>query len=176
MAGSHIFLDIEFKRAGTVQGESEYGGFENQIELLDFDWSMQLNEAQGVDNKRSVTLADVNITKRFDEASVKLMNCLNARDAILVARITVAHRVSESDADANRLRKSFVLEMTKARLESIDLDMTEDDRSIVLQENLKIRFTKMRIERYAIEKNGNYSNKAMVYESAATDNLEMDEA
>jgi len=174
MAGSHIFLDIEFKRAGTVQGESEYGGFENQIELLDFDWSMQLNEAQGVDNKRSVTLADVNITKRFDESSVKLMNCLNARDSILVARITVAHRVSESDA--SRLRKSFVLEMTKARLESIDLDMTEDDRSIVLQENLTIRFTKMRIERYAIEKDGNYSNKAMVYESAATDNLEMDEA
>jgi hypothetical protein len=69
-----------------------------------------------------------------------------------------------------------VLEVTKARLESVSLDMTEDGKSTVLQEDVVIRFTKIRIERYALDETGRYSNKAMVYESEATDNLEMNEA
>lgn len=177
MSWSQIFLDIEFKQAGPVKGESEFAGFEDQIVLLDFDWSMKLNKQQGgTAPKRRVTLENLTIKKRFDSASVKLLNCLNNRDPIVKARVTVAHRVSDATGGGDSLRKAFVLEVTKARLESISLDMTEDGKSTILQEDIDIRFTKLRIERYPMDESGRYSNKAMVYESEATDNLDMNQA
>lgn len=176
MGWSQIFLDIEFKDAGPIKGECEFAGFENQIVLLDFDWSMDLNEQQGASAKRRVTLKDLKIKKRFDSASVKLLNCLNSRDTIVKARITVAHRVSDSSGGGDSLRRAFVLEVTKARLESISVDMTTQGKSTILQEDVVIRFTKIRIERYPMDELGRYSNKAMVYESEATDNLDMNEA
>jgi type VI secretion system Hcp family effector len=177
MSWSQIFLDIEFKQAGPIKGESEFAGFEDQIVLLDFDWSMRLNKQQGgAAAKRRVTLADLTIKKRFDSASVKLLNCLNNRDPIVKARITVAHRIADASGGGDSMRRAFVLEVTKARLESISLDMTEDGKSTILQEDVEIRFTKVRIERYPLDESGKYSNKAMVYESEATDNLEMNEA
>lgn len=175
MGWSHIFLDIEFKQAGPIKGECEFVGFENQIVLLDFDWSMQLNPQQGRTAQRRVTMADVKIKKRFDSSSVKLLNCLNSRDPIVKARITVAHRV-EASGGGGGLRKAFVLEAQKARLESISLDMTDEGKSTILQEDVDIRFTKLRIERYGLDDKGNYSTRAMVYESEATDNLDMNES
>lgn len=176
MGWSQIFLDIEFKDAGPIKGECEFAGFEKQITLLDFDWGMTLqqNLQPGSDAKRRIALNDLKIKKRFDSSSVKLLNCLNARDTIIKARITIAHRVA--DVGDKSLRRAFVLEVSKARLESIDLDMTEDGNATILQEDVTIRYSKVRVERYAIDDSGRYSNKAMVYESAVYDNLEMNEA
>ncbi len=176
MSSSQIFLDIKFEKAGTIHGECAFAGFENQIPLLEFGWAMQLKASQQRDNKRSVSLANVSLKKRFDDASVKLMNCLNARDAILSARITVAHRAHSSSEGADNMRKAFVLQMEDARLESIDLGMTDSGDSVILEEDIVICFTKIRIERYALESNGNFSNKALVYASQATNNLEMNES
>jgi type VI protein secretion system component Hcp len=176
MSSSQIFLDIKFEKAGTIHGECEFAGFENQIPLLEFGWAMQLKASQQRDSKQSVSLANVSIKKRFDDSSVKLMNCLNMRDTILKARITVAHTVHTSADAAGSMRKAFVLEMENARLESIDLGMTDAGDSVILEEDIVVCFTRVRIERYVVESDGNFSNKALVYTSQATDNLNMNES
>lgn len=175
MGWSQIFLDIEFAKAGRIEGECEFAGFEKQIVLMDFDWSMDLALQQGKEAKRRVTLKNIDIKKRFDSASVKLLNCLNARDEIVKAKITVAHRVSESAVTGGQmsLRRSFVLIATKARLNDISIDMATDGKSTVLMEKFEICFTKIRIERYGTDEKGRYNNVAQVYESLATDNLAM---
>jgi hypothetical protein len=65
------------------------------------------------------------------------------------------------------------LSVTKARLNDIAIDMAQEGKSTILMEKLVICFTKIRIERYGTDGKGRYSNVAQVYESLATDNLEM---
>lgn len=171
MSWSQLFLDIEFKSAGKVLGESEYTGFEQQIVLLDFDWDMKVDHEvkNGASVKRTVAMHPIKITKRFDASSIKLLNCLKERDPIERGRITVAHRVGDAVAP----RKAFVLEFRKGRLETIDLDMTSEGKSMILQEDIEIRYSQMKIEVYTLNPDGTYGTSAKTFEPSSRNNLDM---
>ena len=171
MSWSKLFLDIEFQKAGKILGESEYAGFEKQIVLLDFDWDMKIDQQvkNGATVKRTVKMNPIKLSKRFDAASISLLNCLRSRDPIVSGRITVAHRVG----DGGTPRKAFVLEFKKARLESVDLDMTAEGKSMILQEDIEIRYTQMKIEVYKRNLDGSYVSTASNFSPSARNNLDM---
>lgn len=174
MGWSQIFLKIEFRDAGEIKGESEFKGFEDQIVLLDFDWSMSVSQDVTKANGplvRKISVEPMKLAKRFDSASVKLLNCMRKRDPINKARITVAHRVNDNE---DGLRQAFAVELSDARLESIDLDMSESGKSIILQEDIVVRYAKIKVQYYPVGEKGRYGgSSATTYTSSFTDAIGM---
>ncbi len=172
MAWGQIFLDIEFDSRRRVVGESEFGGFQGQIVLLDFGWKLAKSQdvkkdASGKVN-RTVTAEPMSFSKRFDQSSLALMDALKCRDHVKHATITVAHRLpgegTASRAATQELRKAYVLRFSDASLESVGTDMKADGNSMVLQEDWSLRYKMVRFERYARKEDGSYSNVASTYE------------
>lgn len=161
MGWSQIFLKIAFEKAGNVEGESEFAAYEKQIVLLDFDWSMDVasDVIKGVGANRQITrrlnAAPLTLTKRFDVSSTALCNAVATRDRIRSARITVAQ--SFAVEGAAQLRDAFSIEVSDAHIESIDLDMVSDGKAMVLQENLSIRYSKIKLEVTPVGRDGTYS-------------------
>lgn len=175
MGWSQIFLNVEFAKNGKLTGESEFEGFEGQIVLLDFDWSLGVNQdvpQKNADPIRKPAFAPLSLTKRFDASSIKLMSCLQSRDPIVKARITVAHRVNDTEGT---LRQAFAIEVEKARLESVTLNMNSMGNSIILQEDISIRYSKIKVEQYAIGADGRYKSTAKIYRSQFQDAIDLNE-
>ena len=169
MGWSQIFLNIEFASAGKIKGESEFSGFEGQIVLLDFDWSMAVNQdvrLAGGAIKRKVSVEPLKLTKRFDSASVSLLKAMAQRDPITKARISVAHRIDDA---VGSLRQAFAIEVEKARLESVKLDMSDEGNSTILKEDLLIRYSKIKVEYFPIGQDGKYGTRAKTYMSQFQD-------
>lgn len=136
MGWSQIFLKIEFERGGVIDGECEFLGHEREIVLMDFDWGMaaqrDFRKEKG-NVQRRIKVEPVKLSKRFDSASVSLLKCMEASDLVKRATITVAHSL---DAEKGTSRKVFSIDIERARLEKIDLDMRSDGKAMVLQEDL----------------------------------------
>src|SRR5690606_23812058 len=135
--------------------------YEKQIVLLDFDWSLGVasDVIKGTGTSRQITrrldASPLKLTKRFDISSTALCNAIATRDRIKSARITVAQSFAvEGDA---QLRDAFAIEVSDAHLESIDLDMVSDGKAMVLQENLSIRYSKIKVEVTPVGRDGKYS-------------------
>jgi type VI protein secretion system component Hcp len=158
MGWSQLYLDIKFARAGRVLGECEYGGFENQIVLLDFDWSLGVahdTPRRNADPIRKPKFEQLRLTKRFDASSIPLLGCLSTRDTIESACITVAMEVK----------------VVSARLESLTLNMSNQGKSIVVQEDITISYSTIYVKRYVMGPDGQYTNTAKTYQSRAANPL-----
>jgi type VI protein secretion system component Hcp len=174
MGWSQIFLNIQFRDARTIEGECEFEGYEGQIVLMDFSWGMGVKQdLPRVNDKpvRTPKFEQLSIVKRFDSASVKLLNCLQSRDIIEKATISVAHRINEGEGG---LRNAFVLEIEKAFLESVSLDMDTDGNSIILKEEFSLRYSKVKVMQYPVDDDGRYTKKAKTYQSQLQDVTKLD--
>jgi type VI protein secretion system component Hcp len=168
MGWSQLYLDIKFARAGRVLGECEYGGFENQIVLLDFDWSLGVAKdtpRRNADPIRKPKFDQLRLTKRFDASSIPLLGCLSTRDTIESACITVAHAVGNSPGQG--MRKAMEVKVVSARLESLTLNMSNQGKSIVVQEDITISYSTIYVKRYVMGPDGQYTNTAKTYQSKA---------
>lgn len=177
MGWSQIFLKISFEKAGPVEGESEFAAYENQIVLLDFDWSMDVasDVIKGTGSGRQITrrmsAKPLTLSKRFDASSTALCNAMATRDRIKSARITVAQ--SFAVEGVAQLRDAFVIEVTDAYLESLDLDMVSDGKAMVLQENLSIRYSKIKVEVTPVGRDGKYSKVKSTFIADLKDSLDL---
>jgi type VI secretion system Hcp family effector len=168
MGWSQIYLDIKFKKAGQIRGECEYAGFEDQIVLFDFDWSMGVAQdvrKKNADPQRKASFEPLRLTKRFDSSSIPLYSCMTARDTIESACITVAHAMG-NDA-GGKLRRAFEIKVIGARMESMTLKMSNQGKSIVVQEDILVRYSKIYFKRYTLGPDGQYGTSAKTYDSRA---------
>lgn len=165
MGWSQIFLKITFTKQSTITtGEAETAGYEGQIVLSDFDWSMSAGKdvAKGAGVTRRVNATEIKVAKRFDGSSTALMNAMKTRDKFVTARITVAQSFATDGGDA---RDAFVLEAKDGYIESIDLDLVADGKAMVLQEELVLRYTKLKIDVVPVSNKGTYTNTRSTFES-----------
>ena len=169
MGWSQIFLKISINDVDTDGiGESEVAGYEGQIILADFDWSMKGRDViKGTGASRTVirrvNSETVSVTKRFDAASVTLMTAMRERKRVKSAAITVAHGFASSKADGG-LRNAFILELLDDYIEKIDLDLVSDGKAMVLQEELTIRYSKLNIKVFEVDVNGRYTPKCSTFQ------------
>lgn len=171
---SQVFLKLVFARAGQIKGESEFAGFEDLIVCDRVTWSMEgrdvpVKSGPPGHTRRRVQMSPVNVTKRFDESSIKLLNGINARDKIVKARFSVAHRVSASGG----LREAFALELESAFIEDVDWDLNEVGQSLVVIENLVIRYSRIKAEYAPMNANGTFSNAKKTFSTQVDDALDL---
>lgn len=165
MGWSQIFLQFNFtKQSRITSGEAEVEGYQGQIVLSDFDWGMKAGKdvAKGSGLARRVNAEEIKVTKRFDSSSTALMTAMKKRDKFISARITVAQSFAD---DGEGARDAFVLEANDGYIESIDLDLVADGNAMVLQEELVLRYTKLRIEVVEVTERGTYSNTRSIFDS-----------
>lgn len=165
MGWSQIFLKINFTKQALIKsGEAETTGYEGQIVLSDFDWGMKAGKdvAKGSGVARRVNAEEIKITKRFDGSSTALMNAMKVRDKFTYARITVAQSFATEGGDA---RDAFVLEAKDGYIESIDLDLVADGKAMVLQEEIVLRYSKLKIDVIPVSNIGTYTNTRSTFES-----------
>lgn len=159
MGWSQIFLKITFDGGGLVRGESELSGYEGQIVVNDFDWSMSAGKdvvKNGKSVARRLNMESLTISKRFDVSSTELMSALRKRDRVKTARVTVAQGFAVANGDMS-LRDAFVVEIQDGYIEDISLNMVADGKAMVLQEELSIRYSKIKVEVTPMAPDGSYS-------------------
>jgi type VI protein secretion system component Hcp len=174
MGWSQIYLNIKFESGPPIKGECEYGGYENQIVLLDFDFDIDSGQdvlQKGGNRIRRATFSPLKLTKRFDSASIPIFTRLAARDKVEWACITVAHAVGNVSGQA--LRKALEVNVFDARMESVTLNMTSQGNSIILQEDILLKYSKIRVKRYPMKEDSKYSTVASTYESQKVSDLGM---
>lgn len=172
---SQVFLKIKFARAGIVEGETTFAGFERQINCLDFKWDMS---GKDVPAKRAstanqfvrrISMSPVVVTKRFDESSIKLLNCMNSRDKFLWARLAVAHRVQTDGA----AREAFAIQIENGFIEDIDLDLSEEGKSMVVEETLTLRYSTIRVDYVPMKSDGTFDKVKKTFVSEVEDDLDL---
>jgi type VI secretion system Hcp family effector len=171
---SQIFLKIVFAKAGQVKGESTFAGFEDQINCQDRKWGMQGRDVPNKrggpgETRRRIRMSPLKLSKRFDESSVKLLNCMNMRDRIVRARFSVAHRVQTSGG----LREAFVLELEDGFIEDVDWDLSEEGKSMVVEETLQLRYSRIKVEYAPMNANGTFSNVKKTFATQVDDVLDL---
>lgn len=179
MGWSQIFLKVSFEKAGNIDGECEIAAYEKQIVLLDFDWSLgvasDVIKGKGADRQitRRLDASPLKLSKRFDLSSTSLFNAMATRDRIKTARITVAQ--SFAIQGVATLRDAFVIEVQDAYLESIDLDMVSDGKAMVLQEDISIRYSKIKVEVTPVARDGSYSKVKSTFMADLKDSIDLTE-
>lgn len=177
MSWSQIFLDLKFRSGGRtvgVQGESEYAGYEGQIVLLDFGWGMSAKNdgaRKGNAAQRRMKFGDLTLVKRFDDASVALLSGMRNRDPVESACVSVVHALNDGKAEARR--KAFEIKLVDARIESINLGMSEEDGSMVLREDLTLAYSTIYVKTFEMDADGIYTNRAKTYTSRAPGDVGM---
>lgn len=177
MGWSQIFLKITFDGGGLVKGESELVGYEDQIVLTDFDWSMSAGKDVVKNGKavaRRLNMESLTLSKRFDIASTELLSALRKRDRIKTARITVAQSYAVSAVAASLgLRDAFAIEIQDGYLEDISLNMVADGKAMVLQEELSIRYSKIKVEVTPVNRDGTYSKVKSIFTADVRDSMDL---
>jgi type VI protein secretion system component Hcp len=174
MGYGQLFLKIKFEKAGVLDGESEFIGFEKQIMVEGVDWSIGTKDTQdgtgrARKNIRRVELSGLKLNKRFDLSSVGLLKCFDSRDRIVKGRLTMAH--AEMGAADGALREAFVLEFEKGYIEQYDLDMEAGEGQAILRENIQIVFTNLKVEITPVSSTGKYERSKMIFQTDLEDNL-----
>lgn len=174
MGFGQLFLKIKFEKAGVLDGESEFIGYEKQIMVEGASWSINTVDTQDSTgrarkNIRRVQLANLRLSKRFDLASVNLLKCFDSRDRIVKGRLTMAHaQMGEVDSAP---RDAFVLEFEKGYIEQYDLDMDTADNEAILREDIVMVFSNLKIEITPVNAQGRYERTKMIFQTDLEDNM-----
>jgi len=173
MTSSQIFLKIKFVSGPPLIGEAEYSGFQGQIELLDFDWSLEVTGdagfQRGGERKRKPSFGTFKMTKKFDSSSIPLYNRMKSREKIEWAVVTVAHSLG-NDLESG-LRRAMEYKISDARLTNVTVGMSGFGKGLIVQENLEFTYAKIEVVRFKISEDGRYGRSretALTYTSRAT--------
>jgi type VI protein secretion system component Hcp len=174
MAWGRLFLQIQFETAGVVNGEATAEGFENLIELSDFDFGLKpkdnaLNQhssssgGQGskLQPKRlGVKLPDgITINKRFDASSTALMTAIKTRDNIKRGRIMVSQGFAKGTS-GSAVRDAFYIEFTGGKIVDVKLSMSANGKTMELTEDLTLEVEQLRVFINPVKADGSYGPSA----------------
>ena len=123
MSDTLFFLQIKFDKAGDITGESTMKGFEAQIEVESFRWSMKVKEVrEAVANRASnaVSHQNLTLTSWFDLSTTNLLKCLETRDRFSLARLSCVHPIQPED----RPRDIMVIDLRGGYVEDVSLDLS----------------------------------------------------
>jgi len=106
-----IYLSVD-----QIQGEVTALGFEGQIELASFSHGLSLPLAT-TDGRLDVTgrpsVAEINVTKATDRASVRLI------EAALTAKVLAKAQITFTRTEQDRFVAYLVVDLTNARISSV---------------------------------------------------------
>lgn len=155
---TQIYLQITLEN-GSVKGESTAGGYENRIDIDDFDFNAKalkqsLSEAAGGDVKSNLVFQPVVVTKVFDRASLQLSGAMKRRERILEAKIAVDQQFIDVDWSGKARNEILILYLYGGYIANIQLQTTEGNLGAQIKETIQISFANFRVEYYA-EDRGN---------------------
>ncbi len=139
MSQADMFLKIEGTRQGPIKGDSNVPGHVDEVEVLGWNWGMDVSAASFGAAAARTTLQEIVVRKRVDRASTALMSALRANEPLKKATLTVRKAGGESPVEYLKIT------IEKARIMSHRIGTLGDGRSEV-QEELRIAFFKINVQ------------------------------
>ncbi|MDO9235259.1 MAG: type VI secretion system tube protein Hcp [Aquabacterium sp.] len=160
MALADMFLKIEGTRQGPIKGESTDLSHVDEIEVLGWNWGMDVSAASFGGAQARTTLQELVVRKRVDRASTALMSALRANEPLKKITLSVRKAGGESAVDYLKIT------IEKARLMSHSVGSVSDG-SCELQEELRIAFFKVNVQ-YQPQTSSGGSGGATTFETEIT--------
>lgn len=159
MALTSIFLKI-FIDGKPVKGESQAKGYEGQIEVESFSWSMlsKLHPQEGSKIVKVETrLKHLSFTKVYDSASGRLVTAAGIlkgetrrREPVSTARFTVTSMVLSSGGSKN-LSKMLEVILSDGEVEDVSLSASEGKDAISIKEEVTLSYRKSKVMYYPLD-------------------------
>jgi type VI protein secretion system component Hcp len=174
MSYGRLFMEIRLEGAGVINGESTVVGYENLIELSDFDFGLKPKD--NAVNKQSyasggqgsklqpkrlgVKLPDgLTVNKRFDASSTKLMSAVKTRARIERGRIMVAQGFTK-DPGRKGTKDAFYIEFSGGKIVDVKLSMSASGKTMELTEEFTLELEQLRVFVNPVDANGVYGASA----------------
>jgi type VI secretion system secreted protein Hcp len=140
MARSDMFFKATGQRSGEITGESNDKEFANQIDVVDWSWSMTAPSAVGGARTGRVLMGELKLVKRADRASTALMSVMSTNELLKTAVLSVRK------AGGTHL-PYFVVSLTEARIVAFNVQSDiGSDGAPVLTENLSLAYKEISID------------------------------
>lgn len=160
MSQADMFLKIEGTRQGPIKGDSNDPGHVDEIDVLGWQWGMDVSAAAFGTGSARTTLQQLVVRKRVDRASTALMSALRANEPLKKATLSVRKAGGESPLDYLKIT------VEKARVMSHTVGSAQDG-SPDLVEELHIAFFKVQVQ-YQPQSSAGGSGGATTFETEIT--------
>ena len=166
---SQIFLKLTPTGASSpLAGAAKQAGYEHQIELLNFKWSMKVEESptQGATTTSTrVGYKELTLSKHFDISSTALMTLMVNRTAFDQAVISVEDALVTSSNTSNNKAMSVVLR--KGRVVDIKVNATESDKSITVKEDVTLSYESVEVHLFSADGDADQRTQESTFTSAS---------
>ena len=130
MAIADMFLKMTGQRQGLVKGESRDSDHKDEIDIVSWAWAAR---SAGYGNTGHRTYESVEVVKRVDAASTKLLSALSTNE-VVTAKLSV-RKAGKTPLDY------FVIDLDKVRVASIRVESFESE----LVERIALAFEKITV-------------------------------
>jgi type VI protein secretion system component Hcp len=150
---TQIFLRVQVSEAESdfVGGEAMALGYADRVQIDSFNFGMkgklQTPPKPGEKVSNNLDFDQLEATKVFDRASMRLAALLKNRTQLEEVRVTVDQQLEEVGVGKAQ-NAIIVFHLYQARLVSISLDVSEDDRAATVSETLSFSFRNFSVEYY----------------------------
>lgn len=139
MSQADMFLKIEGTRQGPIKGDSVDPNHTDEIEVLGWDWGMDVSAASFAAAQARTTMKELVVRKRVDRATTALMSALRANEPLKKAVLSVRKAGGASSVDYLKIT------IEKARVMSHRIGAFTDGSPDV-QEELRLAFFKVNVQ------------------------------
>jgi type VI secretion system secreted protein Hcp len=139
MAQADMFLKIEGTRQGPIKGESSDQYHTDEIEVVGWNWGMEVSAASFAAAQARTTLKELVVRKRVDRASTALMSALRSNEPL--KKVTLSVRKAGGSSAVDYLK----ITLEKARVMSHTVGSVHDNSPDLLEE-LRIAFFKVNVQ------------------------------
>ena len=160
MSLSDMFLKIEGTKQGPIKGDSTVAGHLDEIEVIGWNWGMDVSAASFGGGSARTTLQEMVVRKRVDRSSTGLMSALRNNEPLKA--VTLSVRKAGGTAAVDYLK----IKMEKARLMSHKIASVGDELPEI-HEELRIAFFKVCVE-YQVQTAAGGSGDASTFETEIT--------
>ena len=160
MSQADMFLKIEGTRQGPIKGDSTDPGHTDEIDVLGWNWGMDVSAASFGAASARTTLQELVVRKRVDRASTALMSALRANEPLKKVTLSVRKAGGESPVDYLKIT------IEKARVMSHSIGSVADGSPDV-HEELRIAFFKVNVQ-YQPQSAAGGSGGATTFETEIT--------
>lgn len=146
MAVADLYLLLTSQDKSPVKGEVKTKGYENQIELTDWKWSLSVDD--GLDAQKGLTHGRpeptvLEFSKPLDRASTVLMKALRTSYIFPEAKISLVHNIAEG--------MSVFVTLQQVRVIDYKMSVRSTDKIVEMGEEWVVDYEKVKIEYSARE-------------------------
>jgi type VI protein secretion system component Hcp len=156
---TQIYLQIMLERGGYIEGDTEAGGYENRIDIEDFQFTakagkLSLKDLENKGVRNNLDISVVSISKFFDRASLQLAGVMKRRERFTEAKIAVDQQYINPDWAGKVRNEVLILYLYQGYVADIKFRTSEANAGAQIKEDIELSFHDFRIEYYA-EDRGN---------------------